>query len=177
MRALVLHNWQAVMLIMVSPLGLSENASSQQQKSASSGEYSFSLTIQAKDYTVKTGLPVWVDVTEKNNSDQILPFGRERPFTMDQGGESFGVDVWNDNGVRPAETDFYRKKLGHLTPEEKAQAPLTIINGSFILLKPGEVRTDRIDVGRLFDLTRPGKYTIQVRFPIQSNTITVTVVP
>jgi hypothetical protein len=165
------------MLIMVSALGFPESASSQQQKSASSGEYSFSLTIQAKDHIVKTGLPVWVDVTEKNNFDQILPFGREKPFSGDQGGESFRVDVRNDKGIRPAETTLYRRKLGHLTPEERTPEQLPVTNGSFIFLKPGEAITDRIDVGRLYDLSHPGKYSIQVRFPIPTNTITVTVIP
>jgi hypothetical protein len=177
MRQHCLWNRKTVVLIIISTLGFSVSGRSQQQKSAAGGKSAFSLTIQAKDHIVKAGLPVWVDVTEKNDSNQILPFGREKPLSMDQGGESFWVDVWNDEGVRPTETTFYRKKLGHLTPEERAEAELRISNASFIILKPGEARTDRIDVGRLYDLRRPGTYTIQVQFPIQSNRITVTVIP
>ena len=169
-------NWQAVVVGVIS-LGFSVTSSSQQEKSASSWEYAVSLTIQVKDRTVKSGSPVWVDVTERNNSDKILALGRERPFSIDQGGGTFIVDVWNDKGIRPTETTFYRKKLGHLTPEECAVAPLPLGNGSDRFVKPSESITDRIDIGRLYDLSRPGKYTIQVRLPLESNQITITVTP
>jgi hypothetical protein len=177
MRPHFFQNRQAVVLIVISALALSGGVSSQQDKRASTGTPAFSLTIQAKDHTIKTGSPVWVDVTERNNSDQILPLGRGKPLTADQGGETFTVDVWNEKGMRPDETTFYRRKLGHLTLEERAEAPVPLGGGEVRFVKPGETTTDRIDVGRLYDLSRPGRYTIQVQLPIQSNKITVTVSP
>ena len=151
----------------------------QPRGSPSSGKHTISATIHAKDRSVKTGLPIWIDVDETNKSHKILGVGRERPLDMDQGGDSLLVDVWDDHGVRPPESAFYRNILGHLTPEEKAASrsePLRMSSGIAILLKPGEKATNRIDVGRLYDLTRPGTYTIQLHFP-KSNKIEVTVNP
>lgn len=169
--------------LLISVLGFSVLANSQgREKSPSSVEYATSLTIQSVSRTVKTGSPVWVDLTEKNNSDQTLPFGRAKPSTMDQGGQIYQVDILDEQGVRPTETTFYRRKLGHLTPEERAQLELPMGGGIIFFVKPGDSITDRIDVGRLYDLNNPGKYTILVKFPVrsnqlpvQSNTITITV--
>lgn len=88
MRPHFLQNRQAVVLIVISALALSVGVSSQQDKRASSGKPAFSLTIQAKDHTVKTGSPVWVDATEKNASlrnslaEHALPSRRtQAPFS------------------------------------------------------------------------------------------------
>jgi hypothetical protein len=171
------QGWQAVFLITICALGFPVSGHSQQETVESTAASAISLTIRVKDHIVKTGLPVWVDVTEKNNSSQILSVGRENPVTMDQGGRSFIVDVWNDAGVRSTESTFYRKMLGHLTPAEKTNAEPRNYSGFTFLLKPGETITDRIDVSKLYDLSRPGIYRIQVQLPIESNTIRVTVTP
>jgi len=175
MRKYSFRNCHIVVLIVVTVLSFSVNSSSQRDKNALGGQYDVSLTIRALDRTVKAGSPVWVDVTEKNNSDKILSLGRGKPLNMDQGREAFIVDVWNEKGMRPDETTLYRKKLGHLTPEERAEAQVPVGGGQARFVKPGETTTDRIDVGRLYDLSRPSTYTIQVRLPIESNKITVTV--
>lgn len=177
------RNWFALMLIAV-VAGVSTSVNGQEKKD-SSGRYNlFPITIRAKSSTVKSGLPVWVEVRQKNNSDQIVGFGRERPVTMDQGGISFQVDAWDEKGIRCKEKIFYRKLQHRLTPEDKAQLTpeeraeyeeLPLGSGFAFLVKPGETITDQVDVGRLYDLSRPGTYTIQVRLPIQSNKITVTV--
>ena len=177
MQRYIFQDWQAVVVVGVSLLGFSLTASSQQETSAAGGPHPSSFTIQAVSRTVKAGSPVWVDITEKNNSDQTLPFGRARPAKMDQGGEIYIVDAVDENGLRPIETTFYRRKLGHLTPDELAHLPLPMGSGVFLFVKPGESITDRIDVGRLYDLSRPGTYTIQVRFPTPTNKINVTVTP
>jgi hypothetical protein len=114
---------------------------------------------------------------EKNKADKTLGLGRSKPFHADQGGESFFVDVWDEKGRRPAETSFYRRKLGHLTLEEQAETSTPISDSALIFLNPGETRTDRIDVRRLYDLSRPGKYTIQVKLPTPSNKLVVIIVP
>ena len=180
MQKYLFLNWQAVVVVVISLLGFSVTASSQQTTTTASAGYRTSLTIRAANRTVKVGSPVWVDVTEANNSDQMVAVGRERPQNMDQGGESFRVDVWNSKGLRPPETAFYRKILGHLTPEEKANfsaSDLRTSSGIAMFLKPGTSITDRIDIGRLYDLSIPGAYTIQVQLPGGSNKITVNITP
>jgi hypothetical protein len=173
-----LRYWQLVLLIAFALISFSTSAA-QQQESVARAQPTVSITIHAKDRRVKVGSPVWVAVTEKNKSQRILAVGRERPLDMDQGGVSFFVDIWDSNGVRAPESTFYRKILGHPTPTEKAALgpeQLRMSSGFAVLLKPGEKTTNRIDVGRLYDLTRPGKYTIQLAF-LKSNKIIVRITP
>jgi hypothetical protein len=135
------------------------------------------MTIKAKDRSVKAGSPILVDVTVKNISNQSLSFGKEQPIKRDQGGWTYQVDVLDAKGVRSVETTFYRGILGHLTPDERANEELAPGSGFIFLLKPGEMTMDQVDVGRLYDLSRPGVYMIQFRHAGsgKSNAVTVTV--
>ncbi len=171
------QNWRAAMLFMIAA-ATSGSAMPQRELSDPNGPSEFLLTISAADRTVKTGSPVWVDATVKNISDKVLPFGKESPTKSDQGGRTYKVDVVDESGTRRPETLFYRRILGHLTPEERAHYEPGPRSAFHLLLGPGETTTDRVDVGRLYDLGRPGKYTIQFLLPgvsVRSNRITVTV--
>jgi len=169
---------QLLLLIAFAVISFSARAS-QQPPQQTVAQPTVSVTIHAKDRSIRAGSPIWVDITQKNKSHNILPVGRERPIDMDQGGVSFLVDVRDSHGVRPPESTFYRRILGHLTPEEKAAIgpdQIQMFRGTAILLKPGEKTTNRIDVGRLYDLTKPGKYTIQIAC-VKSNKISVRITP
>ena len=130
------------------------------------------LTASAKESSVKSGNAIWVDVTVENRSDHELLVGRERVGPEgDQGGHIYYVDVRDDKGGKPQPTKFLEKKsyLG---------------SGALIYLKPGKTMTDRINVCKLFDLSRPGKYNIRVyrkdtgdMTPLTANIVTVTVTP
>jgi asparagine N-glycosylation enzyme membrane subunit Stt3 len=170
---------QVIIAVAISAFGFSFANAQQQEKNPSSGEYAVSLTIQAVSRTVKAGSPVWVDVTETNKSDGIQVFFRHIP--MDQGGNTYITDVWDSKGTRCAESTFYRKFQGHLTPEERREVmtvdKIPMSDGPVLLVKPGDTVKYQMDVGRLYDLSHPGTYTIQVQQPAQSNKITVTVTP
>jgi hypothetical protein len=166
----------AVALIVAVTVGFPAGASSQQKTTSASD---FSMTIQTVSRTIKAGAPVWVDVTESNNSDKIQLF--PRPNATDRGGNVFITDVWDSKSLRCAESTFYRKFQGHLTPEEMHEemtsTDLGMYGGNVPLVKPGGAVEYQMDIGRLYDLSKPGTYTIQVQRPVQSNKITVTVTP
>lgn len=123
------------------------------------------LSIRAKESSVKSGAAIWVDVTLENKSDQdLLVFRVLTSVDDDQGGWLYNADVQNEKGQKPPRTKF---KTG-------------IGSGASIPLQPGKTITDRINICKLYDVSQPGKYSIQVYRPdgsLRSNTITVTVTP
>jgi len=143
----------------------------------------FSLMISADGSTVNPGSEIWLTITMENKSDHDMSVYREN--TPDQGGFVYKVDVHEDKGTTVPETKFGRRIQGHDTPEERAREPyVTLTSGGEQTLAPGKKMTDRININRLYDLSRSGKYTIQVRrFDpenkafVLSNKIIVTVTP
>jgi hypothetical protein len=143
----------------------------------------FSLTIAAEEPSVKAGSPVWVDATVENKSDRDISVYREN--TPDQGGWTYKVDVWDEKGAMAAETRFGRMIQGHIPAEELAREPYVIVgSGGYMPLYPGKTLTDRVNLSKLYDLGRPGRYTVQFqefheqsKLFVKSNKITVTVTP
>jgi len=150
---------------------------------AQSAKACFSLMISADEPTVSSGSEIWLTITMENKSDHDISVYREN--TPDQGGFVYKVDVHEDKGTTVPETKFGRRIQGHDTPEERAREPyVTLTSGGEQTLAPGKKMTDRININRLYALSRPGKYIIQVRrFDpenkafVMSNKIIVTVTP
>ena len=130
------------------------------------------LILNAKESSVKSGGAIWVDVTVENKSDHVLLVYRELTGVGDdQGGWVYYSDVHDNEGRKPQPTKFLEERGG-------------FGSGGYIHLKPGKTMTDRINICKLLDLSRPGKYSIQVyrrdgmgNTTLRSNTITVTVTP
>jgi hypothetical protein len=136
-----------------------------------------SLTVRAVRDVTPAGSPVLVDATLTNNSNHSISVWREK-----QG--SYRVFVTDERGVRPPD-----RRLGYrngrfdvtLVPPEKVAEVLSG-SGACVTVKPGETQTEGIEVSKLYDLSKPGKYTIQVErgdpestVIVKSNAITVTV--
>jgi hypothetical protein len=88
------------------------------------------------------------------------------------------VNVTNENGAKMSETDFGRKAL------EQTGARVVVGKLVDVPVKTGKSFTYPLNVNELYDLSHPGKYTIQVqrmdpdsKVLVKSNTITVTVTP
>lgn len=129
------------------------------------------LSIRAKESSVKSGAAMWVDVTVENKSDHILLVYRALTAADDdQGGWVYDADIHDEKGGRPQPTKFKGERGG-------------IGSGGYIHLQPGKTMTDRINICKLYDISRPGKYSIQVyRYGmgdtmLLSNTINMTVSP
>ncbi len=157
----------------------------QKEKKSPGVRSPFSLTVSSEASTVKTGEPVWVVVVLGNQSDHEIPVYKAWSDDADQGGWVYKVEVQDDKGTTVPETTFYRHRQGHLTAEEDAKGGVMVMrSGSLIFLKPGKTITDKVNVSKLSDLSRPGKYRIQFqRFDpesktfVKSNAIAVAVVP
>lgn len=127
------------------------------------------LVISAKESSVKSGAAIWVNIAIENKSDhELFVYSALTGKDDDQGGWVYHADVQDEKGQKPLPTGFEKR--------------ISIGSGGYIHLQPGKTVTDRINICKLYDVIRPGKYSIQVyrtdyRETLRSNTITVTVTP
>jgi hypothetical protein len=132
----------------------------------------FSITIGAPS-TVQAGDPIRVHIVYKNTSSEVLPYTAES--TPDEGEYQYSVDVWKADGTRATETEYgTRVRLHHYISPGKSGTGVD----------PGNVVEEDTDITKLFDLSSPGQYEVQVQRPVQvspeggvvkSNKITITV--
>jgi len=139
----------------------------------------FAVTISAAQDVVKAGSVVRVKTVLTNTSDH-----RIRVVTRAGGGGpiDYRIDVRNAQGnpVQPAKPDISKDKNGRTI----RRIYIGSSSATTVDLKPGQTLTDEFPVAKRFDLTQPGKYTIQAsRYDyetktwVKSNTITLTVEP
>jgi hypothetical protein len=170
--------WSVAILAMIVTIAASEQLRAQASKSAQSAKPPFSLTIAATDSVVKSGSVIWVDAIVKNTSDhEISVFS-----TLDHLGNEYNADVWTDKSTLAPETRLGREINNHTTPEDERTPQIRISNGASRPLMPGKTFIDHVNVSTMYDLSQPGKYTIQFRrydeeskTTVKSNKITVTV--
>jgi hypothetical protein len=130
------------------------------------------IVISTEKSTFKAAdpLPVKIELTNTSSDDLDI---------------SGGVD--GDTGIRSNHLFEIRDAEGGIVPRKprKQAGPLTG-SAHFVVLKPGETSTTVEDLGRAYDMAKPGKYTIQMSRPVagtssdemvKSNEITVTVAP
>jgi hypothetical protein len=135
--------------------------------------------------SVPSGGQVTLEVTTKNISKH---WTNQRTASDKRGLQRFfRVDVQDSQGGTPPETDFGRSvgNRGDVPPKYQAghedAGRWDVVGATYNL---GEERTQGVSVSDLYDLSKPGQYTIQVRrwddetkTWVKSNTITVTVTP
>jgi hypothetical protein len=157
-------------------------ARAQSSRSARGSHPRLSLTLSRSVDQIKTGFPVEVTVTLRNISDHTVSVWREN--ATDQGGHVYRVDVEDEKGSPAPDTKIGRgfKALDDPQPVTTPTDTPLVSSGGWQPLEPGDFQTDKVNVSRLYDLSRPGKYSIQLRrfdeeFKnfIKSNGITVTV--
>ena len=114
--------------------------------------------------SVRAGSKVIVSVTATNRSDHNIPF-RVEPADY-----RYEVTVYDAQNNMAMETERGRKVKG-------ASGRMSHL-GASSWLNPGESTKDELAASDLYDMSRPGKYRIQVsRKGAKSNTITINVVP
>src|SRR5215831_13891889 len=128
----------------------------------------FKIAITAEKSTVVAGDDVTIDVTLTNTSNHIISEG-----AMYLG----GIEL--DSTFRFEVLDEHKKPvpIRHYPNEELRGGSVR-----FRDTKPGETFTQQQRVSALYDMRKPGKYTIQVwrrnpDYDIKSNIVTVTVTP
>jgi hypothetical protein len=147
----------------------------------------FSLDI-GRSYTGKAGAGLGLDVpvVTKNVSTHNIVLRRQE-HERDSGlfGSTLRVHVQDSQGNLPPDTRLGRS-TNHLAdaPPDPAWRAAARAAGALVSLKPGEDWRTTIWVSDLYDVSKPGQYTIQVRrwddetkTWVKSNAITVTVTP
>lgn len=137
---------------------------------------SFSMSASAEDARPKVGSPVWVDVTIENITDHVISIFISLPPES-----RYEVDVRDQNMARPGRTRLGKKLSGEPTD---GPTELYISSGAYDKLPAGKTIAERLDIAKLYDMKRPGKYTIkltrfddQTKAAVTSNSVIVTVVP
>jgi hypothetical protein len=161
----------------------------------------FSLRISAEQNVIQAGSELRLTVVATNISDHDISLFRGKGEA--EGEFHYMIDVRNDKGIAPSRTKYGNHFLGKDVdePKDSAQAKNaetqpagidaspqtfqeTVIVSSDVLLpiQPGGTLTDVIIVNKMFDLSQPGKYSIQAqradpdsKMVVKSNIITVTV--
>jgi hypothetical protein len=176
--------WSVVMLVVTTCICVFRGALAQDKKESGNVPPRFSLSIAAEEPTVKAGSPLFLEVTMENKSDRNISMYRAISGDLDQGGWVYKVMVQDEKGARAPKTKFGRHVQGPETAEESAEPASVVASGGYVPLTPHKTMRDRLNVTKLFDLSRPGKYTIEIqeldeasKTFVKSNKITVIVTP
>ena len=140
----------------------------------------YGLTLQSRQAEYRIGAPVPVEIITKNLAKHEIE-------ATDTGGMSSGADLYYMIDVRDGQGNSAVE-----TPLGKAIRSGTAFRiGSTVRglgepspkLQPGKSKTDEVLLNRLYDLTQPGRYTVQVRrrddtsgTAPKSNMITITII-
>ena len=177
MRGLLQLRWPVAILAVIATTGISAELRAQAPKLTQSERPPFSVTISSKEPVVKSGSIIWVDATVKNTSDEVISVGSTAPVEF-----AYDIDVWTDKSARAPETKLGRRRNNRTTPEDETMVILS--DSAESPLKPGKTLTDHVNVSKMYDLSQPGKYTIEFRRLdeetktfVKSNKITLTVTP
>jgi hypothetical protein len=122
----------------------------------------FSVDFSVAHDTVEIGAPIVIRVRLKNTSDHVI-YRMGLPG-WDVHGELVGFPpiVRDAQGKEPPLTKWGRLAFGQETPEDKSTLVLNEVLR--VPMSPGEVMKTEIKLSDLYDLSAPGKYTVQVRY-------------
>jgi hypothetical protein len=139
-------------------------------------EPTFAVTIRLEPEVVKVNSEIRVKTTLINKSNGKISFERS---PEDMAELEFQAYVRDSHGNPAPLTEYGRHVL-----KGEGDVPLATRFGGFSTLQPAESLKCDVVITRLYDLSQPGKYTIQVerihdslKMVAKSNTITVTVIP
>jgi hypothetical protein len=121
--------------------------------SASGASQLFSLTLHTIDTPVRAGSDFNLTVTVTNISENNLSFGIAPGAAPDQT-MSYNIEVRDAQGREAPPTTFFRNLREHPT----------LPSGSIFgyTLSPGKSYEEKLAITRLYDLAKPGRYSIQV---------------
>jgi len=147
---------------------------------AETAQRSFTFDVGTQEIA-KVGSPIVLKIQLKNISDHDLT-RMSLPGAADHGEiVGFRPTVRDAEGKEPPLTQWGRQVFGRTFPGE----PDLVLNAVGVVpLQPGESWKTQINLNKLYDLSAPGKYTVQIRYYddehkewVTSKTVTVAVVP
>jgi len=139
----------------------------------------FSIEVAPPVGPIRLGVPLNVIVTVTNISDKdiywVADFGKDTIY------KAFAFLLVKDG--REVETTFFHRKI---TGRTRADDPLEVEHSNLMPFPhpPGKMFTMTIDLTRLYKITEPGLYTLDVsridddsKTTVRSKTLTLKVVP
>jgi hypothetical protein len=142
--------------------------------SALSGQPPFSIKIAQADIA-KSGAEILVEIALTNTADHEISVGKA-PGNLPQAESEYLVEAFDSEGQTAPDTDYGRK-----IKQNKIVVSFSRVSAT---IEPGGSLKDGVILTKLYNLSRPGKYSVQLlrRAPrqlggglIKSNTITITV--
>jgi hypothetical protein len=133
----------------------------------------FSVTIDTPEATVTVGLDVKLKVIFTNNTGKDIHYSAGGPA---RSGPAFDINVRDAEG-NPVPETLYGLKLHGKDPHPWSGSVFSAT------LHPGKTIEEEVSLSKEFDLSKPGKYTVQVQEKnpvfqtVKSNVLTITVVP
>jgi hypothetical protein len=141
------------------------------------GEPNFSLTISLAQDTAKTGSEVTVKILLKNITDHEIRIGGKGMLPGDDVVPANCRAIVTDGKGTRAPYTKYGERMWSRPLEEGFDGRLI-----FGAMKAGGQGAFDLVLSRLYDLSKPGKYTIEVHYPdydsgviVKSNKITLTI--
>jgi hypothetical protein len=129
----------------------------------------FSVAVSAANKLAKAGSSVVIEVALTNVSDETIGLSAEAG--RDEG-QWYTVDVRRQNGTMASA--LQHRPAGNMVPPGAVK--VDVYSAVTVELKPREARKEKVVISDLFDMSRPGRYSVQVTCGgAKSNTITVTV--
>ena len=131
------------------------------------GSPSFTLSIALPQPVTKAAAPIRLDLTVENETDQLLILG-----TIRNGGRRSGIILRNEKD----EALPYR--------DDPSPGEIYKFSDFGLGVGPRKRATESVDLGRYFNLTTPGQYSLQIRrrdplthLQVLSNKVTLTIIP
>jgi hypothetical protein len=170
----------ALFLAVSSVFGFSNAVSAQCGPDLAQGKPTvISLSLSADNESFKVGSPVIMRVDLKNKSGHDLFLG----LLAAPGEDLYSIEVHNDKGEVPIETEHGKLHNGHV-PVELLKPKNMNFSVVCVPLKAGEIITHGLNLSKVYNFERPGKYEIQVQRAdaesldfVKSNKVTITVTP
>ncbi|MFZ0819061.1 MAG: hypothetical protein WAM91_03260 [Candidatus Acidiferrales bacterium] len=143
-----------------------------------SGPQPFTITLIDSRPVISPGAEARIQITLTNTSSRDASFGREA--RDDEAEAHCTVDVRNSVGDPAPDTALGLRLKG----KDSKHIPFEFGSHTMVTLKPGESLKEEAVISKLFDITIPGKYSVQVirQIPqelgggaIKSNIIIITV--
>jgi hypothetical protein len=132
--------------------------------SVAQAQPAFTITISAGRTVVTVKSPVEVQVILKNTSNQDLRVGVDNSDKAELSG--FGAEVTDAHGLAPKITRYHDVLTGEKAAHESVSNPdehfVVVTSGGLLTVGPGSSIELHMDIGQMYDLSKPGVYTIQV---------------
>jgi hypothetical protein len=166
----------AVLFVVFVPKGVQPSlqfAASGQQSPSTQPE--LSLSLRPVQDVVQSGSPVNIEFTSTNVTDHLIQYSCWIVIPC-------ALEVRDQDGNEPPETELHRRFEVNDSPNVAVEEIPVLVPGLGVL-RPGEAKTNVIDVDGWCDFSKPGTYTMQVvrrhadgATALESNQVTIKVV-